>query len=126
MRAVDLEDQRRRQRARAIAAYSGKDYKELADLLEIKYPTFRGWLAPKGRKTPSLEILLRLADLCKVPRWFVEHGFEGGGAQDDLASEISRLREAVGSLSLAVLRQEQELVALRDTDHPPGQTASDG
>lgn len=62
-------------RLRAARAFAGLTQPELASQIELGQVTYA--LSEKGqRETPRRE-LLAIAEVCKVPMWFLEHGWKG-------------------------------------------------
>lgn len=83
------DDNERRRRARAIWAYSRQSQDQLADAAGIHYDRLRAILGSTGRP-PTIDELLALARVARVPDVFVLHGFA-----DELEERVARLEEIV-------------------------------
>ena len=73
---------------------------ELAKRLGIPKDTFRGMLAPSSRATIEDGLLDSIADICGVPRWFMEYGFNPPAARG--------LEGAVREIVLRMIDEERK------------------
>lgn len=88
--SISPQDKKRRaEAARAFAEIKKQD--ELGKRIGFKPPTFRRYLNRLTGELSEVD-LLRIAEVCKVPRWFVLYGWNGwreipgveGGESDDV------------------------------------------
>jgi transcriptional regulator with XRE-family HTH domain len=68
-----VEDLQRR--LRAARGHGGLSQEQLADRLELSDKTYK--LTELGQRVPKRSELLAIAEACKVPMWFLEHGWKG-------------------------------------------------
>jgi len=62
-------------RIRAARGYAGLSQPELAKRLEVSIGTIKR--TELGDRKPKRSELLAIADICKVPMWFLEAGWDG-------------------------------------------------
>lgn len=98
---MDLSEEERIRRARAALGYSLLDQKDLANRLSVSPKTFAGYLG-RTRNGPDDMLLLRIADECGVPRWFMEFGWAAPSSEaDELQDRVRRLEAQVAALLAA-------------------------
>lgn len=72
---ADVETTELKRRVRAVWSYSLLEQNELAEQMGVKPATLRGWLRKQGPRIP-VEVALKMADVCGVPRAFVLDGWD--------------------------------------------------
>jgi hypothetical protein len=95
-------------RVRAAIAYSGLEHADVIERTGIKRPTLRRMVARTDPRAASLEEMRAIADVCGVPRAFMEEGFA------PLTARASTLEERVDELDRrlrSVLDERQDLLA---------------
>jgi transcriptional regulator with XRE-family HTH domain len=71
-------------RLRAARAFADLTQPELAAKIELGEVTYAS--SERGQRAAPRRELLAIAEACKVPMWFLEHGWEGWrGSVDDVA-----------------------------------------
>lgn len=122
-------------RVRAAIGYSGLEYDELERKTRIGKSTLARIAARSGKpRGASRDELWKIADACRVPRDFMDHGFlilQGGSSTErDIRSSLDdvqgRLRELEEKVRELVTRDaRRELEARQQSDEAPGTASSD-
>ncbi len=114
-----------RRRARAIYAYSQLTYPQLEALLGEEPRFLEARLADKARSKVTIELALRIADACGVPRSFITDGW---------AMDVSERLTALETQMRASRRfadqaqeggQQQGGHPESDDEDPPGEDSGD-
>lgn len=115
-------------RTRAALAYANIDVKRSGDRIGISSATMARIVSPSNPRGASIEELWQIADACKVPRWFMEQGFDAPAStelEDQVAEHherLARIEETEGDMQAALERINRWLDALRTgtgADIPP-------
>jgi transcriptional regulator with XRE-family HTH domain len=96
-------------RVRAARAYAGMSQGELAAAIKARDPRWEVSLptikrlekhGAEGVKASQAEWSERIAAACDVPMWFLEHGFEGAGSQQEesLTERVAVLEQVFSGL----------------------------
>jgi len=64
-------------RVRAALAYAGTSHADISKATGITAGTLRNMTSHSRPSGGSLDRLYLIAEACGVPRWFMEHGFDG-------------------------------------------------
>ena len=85
-------------RLRAARNYRGLTQPDLAAQLDVSVSTLSRW--ERGEAEVPDRIFLTVGDLCDVPRWFMEHGFNPSAAQEEpaLAEDVEALQRQMDTV----------------------------
>jgi transcriptional regulator with XRE-family HTH domain len=100
-------------RIRAAAAYADLHQHELADAIGYGRQQVARYM--KGTQEPKAPTLWAIADVCHVPRWFMEHGWEHHPATPDETDRLARLEELVLRNSGLLEHDRAALAEMRGT-----------
>lgn len=101
-------------RIRAAKSYAGMNTADLAQAVGIGVDKLRGVMQQSNpRGEIGLEALREIADVTKVPRWFLEHGFQPPAHElrppDQPLDELSVLRRSIDAIQARILGLETQL-----------------
>lgn len=107
------ERQQRAARLRAARHYAGFTQDELSRALaehgkNVTPPQLKEY--ENGRRRITLDVLFPVADVCGVPRWFMEHGF-GAPAEipENVRLLVSQLEPGLDQLARTIFALQQAL-----------------
>lgn len=111
----------RARRIRAARAFAGLDQAAFAQALGVSVVTIKRM--ERGARDTSLDDLYLLADLCNVPREFMDVGFStsGSGKSGTMTEELHEMRAAIidavdarmAALTEALLTRDEALAVSR-------------
>jgi transcriptional regulator with XRE-family HTH domain len=84
-------------RIRAARAFAGLQQSEVADALDVSTATLKRM--ESGQRTVSLDERYRIADLCGVPRPFMDDGFIDSGHTEALEDRLRKIERRLDELA---------------------------
>ena len=101
---------------RAARAFADLSQPELASALEAlglgaSASTLARWEGSPPASAPGPEYIAAFAEICGVPLWFFERGFEGLEELDDQRQSVAQLAAQVRDLAERMARAESALSA---------------
>jgi hypothetical protein len=111
MRLIDIPPDEQAARIRAAIGHSGKEARDIAKALGVSDATLRRRYTPTSPTgVASIEELHAIADLCGVPRAFMDEGFRRfDGVQGALDGRLRSLEETTRQQAEEIRRQREAL-----------------